>query len=50
MLSEVTAKWKALMDYRASGQRDVRDSGLPFTLPIGVILSNEAMTIEIDMQ
>lgn len=50
MLSEVTAEWKALMDYRANGQRDVRDSGLPFPLPFGVILSNEAMTIRINMQ
>ena len=48
MLHEVRVEWKTLTDYRANGKRDVRDRGLP--LPFGVILSNEAMTVKLNMQ
>lgn len=50
MLSEVTAEWRALMDHRANGHRDAVNSRLPFMLCVGVILSNEAVTIKMNMQ
>ena len=50
MLSRAMAEWEALTDHRANGQRDAKNPRLPFMLPFGVILSNEAITIRMDVQ
>lgn len=41
------AEWEAYIDYRANGQRNAMT---PFMLYFGVILSNEAMSIKINVQ